>query len=118
MRGGGAGDPETTVSGRKQMAMKGKTNIENRCFAACAAGSRLLSIYPRTARRAPVSESGSHFLLSAGCNFRGWFKSVSQKNDRTNLMRCKIFRGKVSRRKTQNKKYHLETWTHLRQSYE
>jgi hypothetical protein len=45
-------------------------------------------------------------------------KSVSQKNDVTNLVRCEIFRGKVPPRKTQNQNNHLEIRTHLRQTYE
>src|ERR1039457_3317617 len=97
--------------------MNCETNIENRRFAACAAGARLLSICVRAARRAPGSKSGSQFHLSAGCNSRGRFKSVSQKTNK-NLMRCEIFRGKVPPRKTQNQKHHLETRTHLRQTYE
>jgi hypothetical protein len=84
--------------------MKCKTNIENRRFVACTGDARLLSIYVRTARRAPASESGSQFHLSAGCNSRGWFKSVSQKSERHNLKRCEIFRGKVPPRKTQKTK--------------
>jgi hypothetical protein len=117
VRGGGAGDLEIAVNGRKDL-MKCKTNIENRRFVACAARARLLSICVRTARRAPVSESSSHFHLSAGCNSRDRFKSVSQKSDRNNLTRCEIFRGKVPPRKTQKNKNRLETRTHLRQSYE
>jgi hypothetical protein len=81
--------------------MNCKTNIENRRFAACAKGARLLSIHLRTARRAPVSESGSQVHLSAGCIFRDRFMSVSQEQS-INLMRCVIFRGKVPPRKTQN----------------
>jgi hypothetical protein len=82
--------------------MKRERNIEDRRFAACTAGAQLLSIYPRTARRAPAGESGSHFHLSAGCHSRGRFQSVSQKSDKINLTRCEIFRGKVPPRKTQN----------------
>jgi hypothetical protein len=118
VRGGGAGHPETAVNGTKRMAMKRKPNSENQRFVACATGAGLLSIYLRTARRAPVSKSSLHFHLSAGCNFRDRFKSVSQKSDRQNLRRCEIFRGKVPPRTTQNKKDHLETRTHLRQIYE
>jgi hypothetical protein len=95
--------------------MNGETHIENRRFAACAAGARLLSICVRAARRAPASESVSTVHLSAGCIFRDRFPSVSKKHDQDNLMRCEIFRGKVAPRKTQNQKHHLETWTHLRQ---
>jgi hypothetical protein len=83
--------------------MNCKRNIENRRFAACAFGARLLSIHPRTARRAPVSKSGSQVHLSAGCFSRDRFKSVSQIQNK-NLMRCEIFRGKVPPRKTQNQK--------------
>jgi hypothetical protein len=99
--------------------MKSETNIENRRFAACVAGARLLSIYVRAARRAPASKSGSPVHLSAGGIFRDRFPSVSQKHDQNNLMRCEIFRGKVPPRKTQNQKHHLENWSRLRQqSYE
>jgi hypothetical protein len=84
--------------------MKRQRNIiENRRFVACAAGSRLLLIDVRTARRVPVSESGSHLYLSAGCVSRGRFKSVSRKSDTQNLKRCEIFRGKVPPRITQKK---------------
>jgi hypothetical protein len=96
--------------------MKTITNIADGRFAACATGPRLLSIVVRTARRAPVSESGFQFHLSAGCNDRDRFKSVSQ-NDINYLKRCEIFRGKVPPRITQQQ-YHLETRTHLRQIYE
>jgi hypothetical protein len=84
--------------------MNCKKNIESRRFAACTRGARLLSIYLRTARRAPASESGSQFHLSAGCHSRDRFRSVSQKTNKINLMRCEIFRGKVPPRKTQNQK--------------
>jgi hypothetical protein len=89
---------------------------ENRRFVACAESPRLLLIDGRTARRAPVSESCSHFNLSAGCISRDRFKSVSQKNDSKNLKRCEIYRGKVPLRQTQKLKHRLETWTHLRQT--
>jgi len=77
-------------------------NIMNWRFAACMAGAWLLSIYLRTARRAPVSKSVSHFLLSAGGNFpQPGTKTVSQ-NTINDLTRCEIFRGKVPPRITQN----------------
>jgi hypothetical protein len=99
--------------------MKSETNIENRRFAACAEGARLLSICVRAAGRASASESVSPAHLSAGGIFRDRFPSGSQKHDQNNLMRCEIFRGKVPPRRTQNQKHHLETWTRLRQqSYE
>jgi|SRR5665213_2168568 len=94
--------------------MDGKTNMKSWRFAACAGGARLLSICGRAAGRAPASESGSQFHLSAGGNSRDRFQSVSQKQSK-NLMRGGIFRGKVPPRKTQNQKHHLETRTHLRQ---
>jgi hypothetical protein len=102
--GGGTGNVEIAVTERRQMTMKCKKNIVTGRFAACTAGVRLLKIDSRTARRAPVSKSSSHFHLSAGCNSRDWFKSVSQKSDKINLTRCEIFRGKVPPRITQNKK--------------
>jgi hypothetical protein len=94
--------------------MNNETNIQNRRFAACAAGARLLSLYSRTARRAPVSESGSQFHLSAGCISRDRVPSVSQ-NSKTYLTRCEIFRGKIPPRKTQNQKQNLESPARLRQ---
>ncbi|HEX9046532.1 MAG TPA: hypothetical protein VF988_05850 [Verrucomicrobiae bacterium] len=71
-------------------------------FAACMAGTPLLSIYPRTARRAPVSKIGFQFLLSAGGIFRGR-PQPSPKRTFKYLMRCEIFRGKVPPRQTQTK---------------
>jgi hypothetical protein len=93
--------------------MNCKKNIENRRFAACAAGARLLSICVSTARRAPVSESGSQFHLSAGCFFRDRQDRLPKKSAE-NLTRCEIFRGKVPPRKTQNQN-HLEPWPRRRQ---
>jgi hypothetical protein len=98
--------------------MNREKNIEKRRFVACATGARLLSICMRAARRAPASESGSRFHLSAGCISRDRSESGSQKTNTINLMRCEIFRGKVPPRKTQNQKHHLEIRTHLRQTYE
>jgi len=72
-----------------------------RRFAACATAPRLLSIGLRTARRAPAGETGSHFQLSAGGDFRDRSGSVAKNSDKTNLTRCEIFRGKVPPRKTQ-----------------
>jgi hypothetical protein len=89
--------------------------LQEQRFAACTERSRLLLIDVRTARRAPVSESCSHFYLSAGCISRDRFKSVSQKNDNKNLKRCEIYRGKIPPRQTQKLKHRLETRTHLRQ---
>jgi hypothetical protein len=82
--------------------MNCETNIENRRFAACAEGARLLSIGMERQRRAPASESVSTFHLSAGCVARDRFKAVSKKT-KQNLMRCEIFRGKVPPRITQTK---------------
>ena len=76
--------------------------VENPRFVACADGARLVSIGLRTARRAPVSESGSLFHLSAGGDIRGLFRSVSEQSDKTNLTRCGIFRGKIPPRKNRN----------------
>jgi len=95
--------------------MNGEKNMTGRRFAACTAGVRLLSLYSRTARRAPASESGSQFHLSAGCHSRDRFQSVSQNTDKINLTRCEIFRGKVPPRQTQNQNNHLEIRAHLRQ---
>jgi hypothetical protein len=92
--------------------------LENQRFVACAESPRWLIINVRTATRAPVSKSGSQFHLSAGCNSRDRFQSVSQKSDRHNLTRCEIFRGKVPPRKTQKPKTASKTRTHLRQIYE
>jgi hypothetical protein len=69
-----------------------------------------------TARRAPGSESGFQFHLSAGCQFRDWQFRLPT-NSQMNLTRCEIFRGKVPPRTTQNQKNHLETWTQLRQQH-
>jgi hypothetical protein len=82
--------------------MNGEKNMIGWRFAACTARARLLSLYSRTARRAPASESGSQFHLSAGCNSRDRFRPVSQQTNKLNLTRCEIFRGKVSPRQTQN----------------
>jgi hypothetical protein len=93
--------------------MNGGTNMENRRFAACAAGARLLSICVSTARRAPGSENRFQFHLTAGGSFRDRQNRLPKKRQK-NLTRCEIFRGKVPPRQTQNQN-HLEIWTHLRQ---
>jgi len=79
-----------------------EVETDDRRFAACVAGGGLLSIWVRTARRAPVSESSTYFHLSAGCHSRDRLTSVSQQSKNTNLTRCEIFRGKVPPRITQN----------------
>jgi hypothetical protein len=71
--------------------MNGETNIGKRRFAACAAGARLLSICVRAARRAPASESVSLFHLSAGCHTRDRFRSVSQKNKKSEFNALRNF---------------------------
>jgi hypothetical protein len=82
--------------------MKSPRDIENTRFAACTNGPRLLSIYSRTARRAPVSKNYLHFYLSAGCFSRDPVQAESHKTGKLNLTRCEIFRGKVPPRTTQN----------------
>jgi len=84
-------------------------------FVACTTGARLLSIYGRAARRAPASESGSPVQLSAGGFSRDGFTPGLQ--NKFNLTRCGIFRGKIPLRQTQNQT-DLEPRTHLRQNYE
>jgi hypothetical protein len=100
------------------MMMKCKINSENKCFAACTTGARLVSIGLRTARRAPVSENSLSFHLSAGCISRYRDRFESQNAGQVNLTRCEIFRGKVPLRNIETKKYNLETRTQLRQNYE
>jgi hypothetical protein len=98
--------------------MNGKTNLENRRFAACVDAARLLSICLRAARRAPASESGSSIHLSAGCHSRGRLPAGSQKQSGKNLMRCGIFRGKVAPRRTQNQKITSKPTRLHQQNYE
>jgi hypothetical protein len=76
-------------------------------FAACARGAGLVKIPPQVARRAMDGEGLSVF--SAGKRFTDGFKPAwTHKHD---LNRREIFRGKVSRRKTQNNKHRLEERT-------
>jgi hypothetical protein len=119
VRGGGAGYIEIAVNERRRMTKKFKKNIELRRFAACTLRGRLLSIGLRTACCAPVSESGPHFYLSAGCNFRDRFKSVSQKQDTFNAFNAlRNFSRESSAAYNSKQKHHLEPRTQLRQTYE
>jgi len=95
--------------------MKRKINIADRCFAACTEGSRLLVFLSEAARRATAGGMSWEFGFSAGCHFRDDFTPLMSKNI---LTRREIFRGKVSRRKNQNQKHHLEERTHPRQTHE
>ncbi|MEI7533911.1 MAG: hypothetical protein WCK57_06030 [Verrucomicrobiae bacterium] len=74
--------------------------IEKSRFVACETASRLLKICVRAAGRVPVSKSGSPVHLSAGYFVHGELSSSSP-NNRINLKRCEIFRGKVPLRQTQ-----------------
>jgi hypothetical protein len=80
--------------------MNCEKNMTKRRFAACTRGGPLLSICVRAAGRWPASKSISTVHLSAGLLTRKG--SVSGLPSKTNLIRCEIFRGKISRRKTQN----------------
>jgi hypothetical protein len=84
-------------------AANNEKNIARPRFAACTTGARLLSIYPRAARRAPASESVSPVHLSAGSFSHDRYLSDSQ--NKTVLTRCEIFRGKVAPRQTQKPKH-------------
>jgi hypothetical protein len=76
-------------------------------FASCVRGAGLIKILTQVARRAMDGEGLSVF--SAGKRFTDDFKpAVKGKN---NLTRCGIFRGKISRRKTQTNKNRLEERT-------
>jgi hypothetical protein len=95
--------------------MKQQKNIGCARFVSCVKRVWLLSISPRAARRAPASKSVSTVHSSAGCFSHEETTPGLQKID---LMRCEIFRGKVSRAKLKTKT-HLETRTRLRhQTYE
>jgi hypothetical protein len=88
----------------------------NHRFAACAAGARLLSICMRAAGRVPASKSVSKVHLSAG-----YFIHVGMTPglpNKTNLTRCKIFRGKVLQRKNQKPKNTSKPSPHRRLTYE
>jgi len=93
--------------------MKRKRNIAGRCFAACTRGTWLLIFLPEAARRATANGLSGESGFSAGCHFRGDFTPLMSKNI---LTRCEIFRGKISRRKNQNKNNRLEERTHPRQT--
>jgi hypothetical protein len=92
--------------------MKLQKNIAGKCFAACTQGARLLIFLSEAARRATAGGMSWEFGFSASCHFRDDFTPRMSEN---NLTRHEIFRGKVSRRKNQNKKQHLDERTHLRQ---
>src|SRR5215469_12675859 len=76
-------------------------------FAACVRRVPLLSMEVRTARRAPVSESSSHFHLSAGCHFRDRFMPVSQNAEQYKLYALRNFSRESSAR-ANSKQHHLE----------
>jgi hypothetical protein len=76
-------------------------------FASCVCGAGLIKILSQMARRAMDGDGLSVF--SAGKRFTDDFKpAVKGKN---NLTRRGIFRGKISRRKTQTNKNRLEERT-------
>jgi hypothetical protein len=76
-------------------------------FASCVRGAGLIKILSQVARRAMDGEGLSVF--SAGKRFTDDFKPAVK--DRNNLTRRGIFRGKISRRKTQTNKNRLEERT-------
>jgi hypothetical protein len=76
-------------------------------FASCVCGAGLVKVLPKVARRARDGEGLS--VLSAGKRFTDDFKPAVK--DKNNLMRRGIFRGKISRRKTQTNKNRLEERT-------
>jgi hypothetical protein len=93
--------------------MKHKKNIVGKCFAACTEGSRLLIFLSEAARRATAGGMSWEFGYSASSHYRDDFTPPMSKNI---LTRREIFRGKVSRRKNQNQKPHLEERTPSRQN--
>src|ERR1700744_4037886 len=95
--------------------MKRRKNIENTRFAACADPARLISFLMDAARRAKAGGRFWEFNFSAVSCFRDSFIPVTIKD---NLTRHEIFRGKLSRRNNQTKKYinNLEERTHSRQN--
>jgi hypothetical protein len=89
------------------MTLTSDKNHDFARFAPCVRGAGLLKILAQVARRAMDGEGLSDF--SAGKSFADDFKPAV--NDKNNLMRCGIFRGKIPQRKTQTNKNRLEERT-------
>jgi len=77
-------------------------------------GVRLVKICVGAAGLVPASKSVSIIHLSAGGFFSG--KPAPDPKNKANLMRCGIFRGKISRAKLKTKN-RPRTRTHLRQQH-
>jgi len=88
--------------------MKTSKNIAVKCIAACVESSRLLNFLSEAARRATTGGFSWEFGFSASSHFRDDFSPLMTANI---LKRHEIFRGKVSRRKNQKQKNHLEERT-------
>jgi hypothetical protein len=76
-------------------------------FASCVGDAGLVKVLSQVARRAMDGDGLSVF--NAGKRFTDDFKPAV--NNDNNLMRCGIFRGKISRRKTQTNRNRLEERT-------
>jgi hypothetical protein len=97
----------------KQQSATLRYNLHLNRFAACTEGSRLLIFLSEAARRATTGGMSWEFGFSASCHFRDDFTPPMSADS---LTRHEIFRGKVSRRKNQNQKQHLDERTHPRQN--
>jgi hypothetical protein len=86
--------------------MNCKRNSENRRFAACAAGARLLQICASTARRAPGSKNRFQFPLSAGGSFRDRQHRLPKTTNEFNALRNFLRENYAA----PNDKKHLEIW--------
>jgi hypothetical protein len=76
-------------------------------FVSCARGAALLKILVAAARRAKAGET--FLFFPAGFNFSDGFRPIPM--NKKSLTRRGIFRGKISQRKNQNQKTHLEERT-------
>jgi len=76
-------------------------------FAPCVCGAGLIKILSQVARR--VMGGVRFSVFSAGKRFTDDFKPVVK--SKNNLTRREIFRGKISRRKTQTNRNRLEERT-------
>jgi hypothetical protein len=83
-------------------------------FVSCVDGAGLIKISAQVARRVMDGEGLSVF--SAGKRFTDDFKPAVK--DKNNLTRRGIFRGKISRRKTQTNKTASKKGRHRRQTHE
>jgi hypothetical protein len=81
-------------------------NIAKSRFFACADGARLLHILQRAVVRPTVGGIVSRFHSFAGDHPNCRYTLGS--DDKNNLKRCGIFRGKVLQRQNQKQKQHLE----------